>query len=461
MKKTALTLTSILFILLLASCSSTKKTTVQPKTEVINIKATNLPEQIAYIQGAKGNSYEIKKIQDGHFADTLKLPAGYYTIQIGQEYSTIYLKPGMKLEVSLDGNQFDETIHYKGKGAEINNFLAQEMLLQEKFQEKYSPKKLVSFNEKDFLKLEDSVYNSQLKRLKAAGIEDPDFIELQTKKYLIEKNTQASMYPMYKSYFMHKPFKVSKDYPKPLEGLDINDKKLMHVPGYLDLVESSLSMEADPEIIKKDYALALLKAAEKKLASNPDLKEAIMVKLAKSGMGRTKYLKEYYEVFNRNVQDPQMKESADKMYQNLLKLQAGNPSPDFKAFDVNGKEYHLSDFKGKNIYIDLWATWCAPCRAEIPFLEKLKKDYEGKNIEFVSIDVYDNKDKWEKMVKSGKITGVQLRIPDDKDKFLQIYNVRGIPRFIFIDKDGNIIDNNVSRPSNPATRKLIDKYVTE
>jgi len=462
MKKTAFLLTSILFtVLFFSSCSSTKKINETPQNVIINIEAKNLPEQKAFLTDSKKNVYAIEKINNGQFIDTLEVPAGYYSIHIGNEYSNVYLKPGMNLHINVDGKQFDESIHYEGKGKEINNYLAQEMLHDEQMKKKLSPPKLVALPEKDFLQLVDSVYQQNIKRLKDSDIKDKDFVYLQSKKYQVDKNTLHYYYPIYKTYVLKKTYKTGANYPKPLEGLDINDSRLIQLPGYIELVKSSLSSGIDEESLKKDYMLALMKSAEDKLKSNKDLMEVVMINLAKSGMSSTKNLTEFYDIFYRNVKDSTQKSKIEKTYHNLLKLQPGNPSPDFKAYDINGKEYHLSDFKGKNVYIDLWATWCGPCLAEVPSLEKLKKDYEGKNIEFVSIDVYDNKDKWEKMVKSGKITGVQLRIPERDAKFLELYDVRGIPRFIFIDKDGKIIDNNVSRPSNPATRELIDKYVSE
>jgi len=463
MKKIVPSLALMFLLVFIQSCSSTKKTSneTQKKEVILNVNATNIPDQIAFLKDSKKKTFVIKKIKDGHFADTLDLSKGFYEINIGKEYSDVYLKPGMNLEISVDGNQFDESIQYKGKGAMINNYLAKDMLINEKDKKLYPPTKIVTLSEKDFLRVADSLYNQNINRLKESGITDKEFISLQSKKYLVDKNTMISMYPIYMSYFMKKPYKTSPDFPKPLAGLDIKDSTLIEIPGYINLVESFVSSKADPALMKKDYMLALIKSAETNLASVPQLKEKVIIDLAKQGISDTKKLKEFYQVFSNNVKDPEAKKEMETKYQNLLKLQPGYPSPDFTAYDINGKEYHLADFKGKNVYIDLWATWCAPCRAEIPFLEKLKEDYKGKNIEFLSIDVYDDKGKWENMVKSGKISGTQLIIPEREAEFLKLYNVNGIPRFIFIDKDGKIIDNNVSRPSNPATRELLDKYIAE
>jgi len=137
----------------------------------------------------------------------------------------------------------------------------------------------------------------------------------------------------------------------------------------------------------------------------------------------------------------------------------GHLSPSFSYKDIDGNTVSLSDFKGKLVYIDVWATWCAPCRREIPFLKKMAKAYEGKAIEFVSISV-DNKsayDKWKKMVKSQTDNWHQLFADKSwNSDFTRAYMINSIPRFILIDKEGKIVSPDATRPSNPVTSKMID-----
>jgi thiol-disulfide isomerase/thioredoxin len=139
-------------------------------------------------------------------------------------------------------------------------------------------------------------------------------------------------------------------------------------------------------------------------------------------------------------------------------LGKGKPSPKFKNYlNYKGGKKSLDSFKGKFVYIDLWATWCKPCIVQIPFLQKLEKKYHGKNIEFVSIST-DNAQtagswenalsKWKNMVKNKNLTGVQLYAGKD-NQFMIDYQVTGIPRFLLIDPKGNIVTANAPRPSDP------------
>lgn len=126
------------------------------------------------------------------------------------------------------------------------------------------------------------------------------------------------------------------------------------------------------------------------------------------------------------------------------------PSPKFISYEnYDGSKTSLDDLKGKYVYVDVWATWCPPCRKEIPYLQKIEKKYHGKNIAFVSIslDKESDKSKWKKMILDQKMGGIQLFAGKD-NTFTKGYNIKGIPRFILIDKNGNIANANAPRPSN-------------
>lgn len=142
-----------------------------------------------------------------------------------------------------------------------------------------------------------------------------------------------------------------------------------------------------------------------------------------------------------------------------MKKLDGNPSPEFDYENHKGGKTKLSDFKGKYVYIDLWATWCGPCRQEIPYLQKIEEKYHGKNIEFVSISIDNAKDneKWKKFVVDKKLGGVQLFADKNwESDFVVKYGVTGIPRFILIDPKGNIVNSDATRPSSPELQQQLD-----
>ncbi|WET01734.1 TlpA disulfide reductase family protein [Flavobacterium sp. YJ01] len=149
-------------------------------------------------------------------------------------------------------------------------------------------------------------------------------------------------------------------------------------------------------------------------------------------------------------------------YEKVLHKSVGQKGLDFTYKDINDKPVSFSDFKGKFVYIDLWATWCGPCKAEIPHMKKIEEDYHGKNIVFVSLSLDKAKDaqKWKDYVTKEQLKGIQLMA--DKDFGSDVaknYDVNAIPRFLLFDTKGNIINADALRPSNPELRAQLDKLL--
>ena len=149
----------------------------------------------------------------------------------------------------------------------------------------------------------------------------------------------------------------------------------------------------------------------------------------------------------------------EREHQKLIGLRKGDPSPGFNYPDKNGNNVSLEDLKGKYVYIDVWATWCGPCKREIPFLKEMDEAYKGKNIAFVSlsIDKMEHKEKWLKMIQDEDLKGIQIMADKDwNSDFVTAYNIEGIPRFILVDQEGNILNSNAPRPSDPALKEVLN-----
>ncbi len=140
----------------------------------------------------------------------------------------------------------------------------------------------------------------------------------------------------------------------------------------------------------------------------------------------------------------------------------GKPSPNFTFENHKGGTTSLTDFKGKYVYIDVWATWCGPCLKEIPHLKEIEEQYHDKNIVFVSlsIDKQADHDKWEQLVTKEALGGVQLIADKEwESDFTVSYNIKSIPRFILIDPKGNVVKADAPRPSEAALQNLLDKIL--
>jgi cytochrome c biogenesis protein CcmG/thiol:disulfide interchange protein DsbE len=114
---------------------------------------------------------------------------------------------------------------------------------------------------------------------------------------------------------------------------------------------------------------------------------------------------------------------------------SSNKAPDFTLEDLNGKKVKLSDFKGKVVIINFWATWCPPCKAEIPDFIELYKTYQKKGLVILGIAL-DNK---EKVVKFVKDNGINYPVLMGNQEVSNLYGgISGIPTSFVVDRKGII-----------------------
>lgn len=144
-------------------------------------------------------------------------------------------------------------------------------------------------------------------------------------------------------------------------------------------------------------------------------------------------------------------------YSSLL---PGHPAPPLQGISPDGKVYALNDFKGKVIFIDIWATWCAPCLEALPHVLDLKQKFESNHqVAFLFLSNDSKEEVWKKYLETHpEFTGVHLRARKEEDRPLEeAWKVTGIPRYMLIDKKGNIIDAFVKNHSFEEIQLMIEK----
>lgn len=254
----------------LSSCSFEKNNFVTLKGQILNAASDTI-----YIYD-NFDQYKKTIIIDKHnnFNDTLNIGTAEYYLEIGEEFTNLFLSPGDDLEITADYLSFDETINATGKGQRINNYLFKRVL---------------------------------------------------TRKNEIYKND---------------------------DFFDKDSAQFYH----------HLNIFFDKEI----HALERLH-----LDSHIFAEEREGIAMTKKNIG------EFY-----------------KSKQELKKLALLEYAPNFTLEDRNGDSVSLTDLRGKLVFIDVWASWCNPCIAEIPYFKELQKDYQESNIHFVSIsmDMQNDKD---------------------------------------------------------------------
>ena len=209
-----------------------------------------------------------------------------------------------------------------------------------------------------------------------------------------------------------------------------------------------------------DTDIAYLKTINQKVKSTK-VKEKLLYGAARYGISYTKNLQDYYDIFMAGSSSEEHTKDITSKYNKIIKLYKGQPSPKFVNYEnYKGGTTSLDDLKGKFVYIDVWATWCGPCKREIPYLKEVEKKYHEKNVTFVSLSVDSQTDynKWRTMIEEKELGGVQILADNSsKSEFYKEYGIMGIPRFILIDPEGNIVDANAPKPSSADLIKLFDE----
>ncbi|UKJ08585.1 TlpA family protein disulfide reductase [Solitalea lacus] len=191
--------------------------------------------------------------------------------------------------------------------------------------------------------------------------------------------------------------------------------------------------------------------------SNDVLKGEFVLSKMAAVKSYTNY-QELYDAYNKYFLADDQKERVKKIEAGLQKYKPGTVAINFTGWDASGKEISLSDFKGKIVLVDVWATWCGPCNKEIPYLKKVEEEFHGKDVVFigVSVDEQKDKEKWKKFLVDNQMEGVQLFAGGwHQSTIAKAYGINGIPRFMLFDRNGNIINVDAPRPSDPKLKATL------
>ncbi|MBS4190861.1 redoxin family protein [Bacillus sp. FJAT-49705] len=140
-----------------------------------------------------------------------------------------------------------------------------------------------------------------------------------------------------------------------------------------------------------------------------------------------------------NLEQSKKYEKIENADQLPVGLEEGNKAPDFELLDLEGNTVKLSDYKGKTILLNFWATWCPPCMAEMPYMEKLYNKYKNEGFEILAVNVTTSEKKRTNVDEFVKNNALTFTIPlDEKGTATHDYDIRVYPTSFFIDSDGVI-----------------------
>ncbi len=132
--------------------------------------------------------------------------------------------------------------------------------------------------------------------------------------------------------------------------------------------------------------------------------------------------------------------------------EVGKLAPDFQLQSLDGQMVSLGDFRGKAVLLNFWATWCGPCRFEMPFLQRVYEERSDQGLVILAVNIGESQSEVKEFMESFDLSF--LTVLDTATEVARQYNIRGIPTTFFIDKDGVIQDLKIGSFTSEAELAL-------
>lgn len=481
----------ILSFFLLKSFAISAQNTTNISGTIENPKSTSV--QLANDKLHLNKKAEIKTavLENGKFQFSINLDHGYLLDLIdGDNKTKIYAEPGDNLLLNVKGN----SVSFSGKGAEQNSFLKK---FYDQFKNDFDdsvmqPKMLASTVDA----FEMSIFDSRKKQ--------SDFLKNDPDKNKFSAGFTDFMQNMISYRYWNLLFAYPIINANSNKGLTVNGLPTVMLDVFTKVQvnkDSALTCEPYREFLKyyviyftsqangfnkfKDFNTS----ADRKLTLSKerlkgDAYKFWLAKFTVDECGRlspfmTKKLfsslKEVdkdgnYSAIVNEVCGARMAMKEDKNNESIVNSNEtaavkNVSADDLDLTDVNGKHVSLSDFKGKVVYIDFWASWCGPCRAMLPYSKSMHEnltDKQKKQIVFLYISIDAEADKWKKAIQDLGIQGVNVNSPGNwNSKVCGYFQINSIPRYMIMNKKGDIVEINAKRPADPTVLDDLLKYVAE
>lgn len=364
------------------------------------------------------------------------------------ESKLVYLEPGKDLKLSYSMKPGEKEIRYSGSLAKETEFLNQINFYSR------GGVQVATGGILAYVNTSDSILMVNRQKLEGTSF-SKDFKQLENKR--LQVNSLLQLLRVFT--------RDTALYLQTVRERVIDDSTFMAVPAYREFLDQYIRMQVRAKSNTKrllegtelaDRRLECIFENMKDPAVLSYLVDITLFHFGADGIER------YNNLYRQYVQDPERLALFAEACKQAEKIAPGQPCPDFSFQDNKGETVTLADLKGKFVYIDMWATWCGPCKGEMPSLLDLEKRFEGKDILFVSLSVDKNKDieLWKQTIEKMGLGGIQLHLGENWAWLKNFMPASmSVPRFVLLDREGKIIDANMSRPSDKATAERFNELL--
>ncbi len=367
----------------------------------------------------------------------------------------LYLNPGEDLEIYVDALNFSSSLYFRGSLGGINSYMKEQ--------------EVAVFFDKDYYALEEAEFVDKMQELideKTQLLEaknfDESFTRLEKERIRYSVAERVSFYPVYRKRMYpqenYRPGPVFTDF---LSSFSLNNEALFGANDYRAFLLNYVYWQGSKgHGTSENYSDGIADYILSKV-TNSTIRNFLLTEIVyrhiweNNGLNGADYL---LSVFHRECTNKNTIAYIDEMIKYWQRLFPGCTAPSFTVIDREKDSVRLEDFRGSYLYVTVWATWCVPCKGELPYLDQLQKEYIGKNIQFLTIATGESTDRqeWRKFLNQNFHAGVHTL--DSSGGFSRDYMIISVPRFILIDPEGKIVDSNAPRPSGHI-RQLLDSLV--
>lgn len=386
-------------------------------------------------------------------------------------YFYVFLEPGDQLQITADVTKPYAGIKYTftGKGAQNNKLYQQFMAIYYR----YFPVPI------------EGLWNQKLQTSDIISKYDAAIAEM---NLWLEKN-KSFIHPALYNYlysYTHISLPVSLIRTAKFNSYDVTtgfekyqpriDQLTLYPQGFYDInfriqilnsVEYLVSTQTANSTITPDQKFALVYSKMKSIVANNDkeLQKSLLHYTLQYGLNNSS--NSNIEPMLAQINDfqamfPNDKDGNELMnnYKLKLKLSIGKTPPAIHLTTLDGKKFDFEQLKGKVVYVDFWASWCAPCRSQMKTGAKiLHEKFKNADVVFLYISLDDKAENWRKAIAEDNIQGIHLL--DEKKQVSVDYNIISLPTYMIIGKDGKIKQTNAPKPSDKATEDLLNVYLKE
>ena len=456
-------------LIILASCQKQEKLIFNEGPVIVAGKIENAKNKIISLTTLEltGRVDHVAKLDStGQFLFSVNILSAHDNYLNYGGTSTIFLEPNDSIYLTADGSDFKKTVKFSGDRVKFNQCLQKffvafgNILESEKFFEKkrdLAPNEFKEFAI-DFFKAMDSKADSIAEIIKPknnAIIWMHTYNKYRLAEDLIEygwhhKNDLPADYNDYEKAFLQQgknDMYCSQYYEDFIEKYYFG--KLTNIDGFKEVglkyqEETYAGLDAFFDFVNDNI-------------SNKTVKNLLLTRLTNQFVEKDYAIVDsIYSKFSQIVDDI----TCQNFILNRIDEKKAEPTnvktlDNLITLDFAGEIFReiKEKCKGKVLYIDVWGTWCGGCIGSFPYSTKLYEEVKDKNIEFVYLCIKSSKSNWQKTIKEYNLKGMQYLLTDDQDAILsEKFNFQGVPRYIIIDKYGNIFDNNAKDPYSSALK---------